>query len=96
MKKKSLNAKKIILRHLKNNHIYKIYNNFEKILDAAAIIGQAVIGKDYTNHVRILTASLEILKSMKHNDLAKIDSTTEINQRIRYARINALERELTR
>ena len=69
---------------------------FEKILDAAAIIGQAVIGKDYTNHVRILTASLEILKSIKHNDLAKIDSTTEINQRIRYARINALERELTR
>jgi hypothetical protein len=69
---------------------------FEKILDAAAITGQAVIGKDYTNHVRILIASLEILKSIKHTDLAKIDSTTEINQRIRYARINALERELTR
>ena len=69
---------------------------FEKILDAALITGQAFVGQDYTNHVLILIASLKILKSIKHNDLAKIDSTTEINQRVRYARINALDKELTR
>tara|TARA_Y100000590_G_scaffold439226_1_gene562995 strand:- start:26451 stop:27491 length:1041 start_codon:yes stop_codon:yes gene_type:complete len=44
MKKKSLNAKKIILRHLKNNHIYKIYNNFEKILDADQSYAVALSG----------------------------------------------------
>jgi len=34
MKKKSLNAKKIILKHLNNNQISKIYKKFEKSLDS--------------------------------------------------------------
>ena len=34
MKKKSLNAKKIILKHLNNNQISIIYNKFEKLLDS--------------------------------------------------------------
>ena len=34
MKKKSLNAKKTILKYLDNNQISKIYNKFEKSLDA--------------------------------------------------------------
>ena len=34
MKKKSLNAKKIILKHLNNNQISRIYNKFEKSLDS--------------------------------------------------------------
>ena len=34
MKKKSLNAKKIILKHLNNNQISIIYNKFEKSLDS--------------------------------------------------------------
>jgi len=69
---------------------------FEKILDAAATTGQAVAGQSCTNHVRILIVSLKILKSIKHNDFSKIDSTSEINERVRSARIIALDKELTR
>ena len=71
-------------------------DRFKKILDAASTVGQALIKQNYTDHIRILMRSLNILKSIRHDDLTKIDSTAEINQRVRYARINALDKELSR
>lgn len=69
---------------------------FRQILDAASVINQTLNSRSYVHHVSILIASLDILKSIKLPDLADIGSTTDISQRVRYARIIALDKELPR
>lgn len=69
---------------------------FKNILDAASIIGQVLNKRKYLHHIHILVASLDILKSIKFNDLVNVDSRPDINQRVRSARIIALDNELFR
>ena len=64
---------------------------FKNILGAVKIIGQVLSEEMSPQHLTSLTAALEILKSLKHDDLANKENTRTINQRVRDARITALK-----
>jgi tRNA nucleotidyltransferase (CCA-adding enzyme) len=67
---------------------------FKNILGAAKIIGHVLAEEMYPQHLRSLTAALEILKSLKYDHLATKENTRTINQRVRDARITALSQAL--
>ena len=67
---------------------------FKNILGAAEIIGHVLAEEMYPQHLRSLTAALEILKSLKYDHLATKENTRTINQRVRDARITALSQAL--
>ena len=62
MKKKSLNAKKIILKHLDNNQISKIYNKFEKSLDENEKYAVALSGGPDSLALAFLTKCFSLKK----------------------------------
>ena len=62
MKKKSLNAKKTILKYLDNNQISKIYNKFEKSLDANEKYAVALSGGPDSLALAFLTKCYSLKK----------------------------------
>lgn len=67
---------------------------FKNILNAAKIIGHILAKETYPEHLTRLKRALEILKSLKHDDLANTGDVGTINQRVRNARIIALREGL--
>ena len=67
---------------------------FKNILNAAKIIGHILAKETYPEHLTRLKRALEILKSLKHDDLANTGDVGTINQRVRNARIIALKEGL--
>ncbi|MDA0237398.1 MAG: multifunctional CCA tRNA nucleotidyl transferase/2'3'-cyclic phosphodiesterase/2'nucleotidase/phosphatase [Proteobacteria bacterium] len=67
---------------------------FKNVLAAAKIIGHILAEETYPQHLASLTHALDILKSLKYDDLPNRENVGTINQRIRNTRVTALKHGL--